>query len=154
MKLRSGIFRHAPLVILLLALVMPRPGVAATFNLTDATIADINAAFDAGALTSERLVELYRARMQAYEQDGPAINAVITYNDNAMINVLWIIKGLADDEGIYQVANPQLKQLAKTACRTSSYDNSKITNTLDCKFKPIEQSIRECSKLFLNQFEE
>jgi amidase len=84
MNHRSGIYRHSPLVILLLALVMPRPGVAETFNLTDATIADINAAFDAGALTSERLVELYRARMQAYEQDGPAINAVITYNDNAL----------------------------------------------------------------------
>lgn len=39
----------------------------------------------------------------------------ITYNDNAMINVLWIIKGLADDEGIYQVVNPQLKREAKTA---------------------------------------
>ena len=36
---------------------------AATFVLTEATTQDINAAFDAGALTSEKLTELYlRAR--------------------------------------------------------------------------------------------
>ncbi len=41
---------------------------AETFELTTATIAEINAAFDAGALTSERLVELCLARIEAYEQ--------------------------------------------------------------------------------------
>jgi predicted outer membrane protein len=35
------------------------------FELTAASIADINAAFDAGVLTSERLVELYLARIAA-----------------------------------------------------------------------------------------
>lgn len=46
------------------------------------------------------------------------------------------------------------KQLAKTACRVISYDNSKIKSTLNCEFKPVEQSIRECCKLFLNEFQE
>lgn len=46
------------------------------------------------------------------------------------------------------------KQLAKTACSSNSYDNSKLKNTLHCEFKPVSVSIRECSKLFLNQFEE
>jgi amidase len=72
------------LMILLATLVILRPATAETFNLTDATIADVNAAFDADKLTSERLVELYRARMQAYDNDGPAINAVITYNEHAL----------------------------------------------------------------------
>jgi amidase len=54
------------------------------FDLTSATIADINAAFDAGALSSERLVELYRARIAAYDNAGPGINAVITLNENAL----------------------------------------------------------------------
>ena len=50
------------------------------FDLQTATIEDINAAFDAGALTSERLVELYLDRIEAYDKQGPNINAVITLN--------------------------------------------------------------------------
>ena len=52
--------------------------------LSTATIEDINAAFDAGTLTSERLVELYLARIAAYDKSGPAINAVIWLNENAL----------------------------------------------------------------------
>ncbi|HET7925067.1 MAG TPA: amidase family protein, partial [Rhodanobacteraceae bacterium] len=57
---------------------------ARVFDLQTATIADINAAFDAGALTSERLVELYLARIAAYDKQGPRINAVITLNAAAL----------------------------------------------------------------------
>jgi len=39
---------------------------AATFNLESATVADINAAFDAGALTSQRLTQLYLNRYLAF----------------------------------------------------------------------------------------
>src|SRR5688572_24769524 len=54
------------------------------FDLTTASIADINAAFDAGALTSERLVRMYLDRIEAYDQAGPKINAVITLNGAAL----------------------------------------------------------------------
>jgi len=54
---------------------------AATFELQSATIGDINAAFDAGALTSEKLVELCLARITAYE---PKLHAVITLNPKAL----------------------------------------------------------------------
>lgn len=54
------------------------------FDLQKATIADINAAIDAGALTSEKLVQLYLARIEAYDKKGPRINAVITMNPNAL----------------------------------------------------------------------
>ena len=57
---------------------------AETLNLTDATIADINAAFDSGALSSEKLVALSLARIEAYDDDGPAINAVLLLNKNAL----------------------------------------------------------------------
>ncbi len=57
---------------------------AAEFDLSTATIGDINAAFDAGALTSEKLVSLYLARIEAYDRKGPAINTVITLNKDAL----------------------------------------------------------------------
>lgn len=57
---------------------------AATFDLSTATLADINAAIDAGALSSEKLVGLYLKRIEAYDKAGPKINAVITLNPKAL----------------------------------------------------------------------
>jgi len=54
---------------------------AASLQLESATIADLNAAFDKGALTSEKLVTLCLARIEAYE---PKLHAVITLNPNAL----------------------------------------------------------------------
>lgn len=51
--------------------------------LSQATVADVQAAFAAGTLTAERLVELYTARIEAYDQRGPALNTVLWYNENA-----------------------------------------------------------------------
>jgi hypothetical protein len=58
--------------------------IAESFELTSATIADINAAFDAGALNSERLVELSLARIAAYDDAGPKLNAVMLLNPGAL----------------------------------------------------------------------
>src|ERR1051325_6628464 len=57
---------------------------AATFELETATIAELNAAFDAGALTSEKLVQLYLARIEAYDQQGPKLNTVLTLAKDAL----------------------------------------------------------------------
>lgn len=57
---------------------------AATFDLQTATVADIQAAMTAGALTSEKLVTLYLKRIEAYDKAGPNINAIITLNPNAL----------------------------------------------------------------------
>ena len=54
------------------------------FELTKASIADINAAFDAGALTSEQLVQMYLDRIAAYDEAGPKINAVLALNADAL----------------------------------------------------------------------
>jgi amidase len=57
---------------------------AGTFDLSTATIADINAAIDAGALSSEKLVALYLKRIDAYDKKGPKVNSVITLNPKAL----------------------------------------------------------------------
>jgi amidase len=54
------------------------------FTLEEATIADITAAFDAGALTCQQLTRLYLNRIAAYDQAGPKINSIITVNPRAM----------------------------------------------------------------------
>lgn len=47
------------------------------FNLETATFADIQAAMDAGALTSVELATLYLNRRAAYDQAGPRLNSVV-----------------------------------------------------------------------------
>lgn len=61
------------------------PGARSTeVSLADATIADLQAAFKAGSLTSEKLTQLYLTRIEAFDKTGPAINTVITLNPNAL----------------------------------------------------------------------
>src|SRR5215510_6562504 len=60
------------------------PAFAKTFDLDSATIADLNAAFDAGTLTAEKLVQLCLARITAFDRSGPALHAVITTNPKAL----------------------------------------------------------------------
>ena len=54
------------------------------FVLEEATIADITAVFEAGALTCRHLTELYLDRIAAYDDDGPQLNSIITVNPRAL----------------------------------------------------------------------
>src|SRR5262245_57646797 len=71
---------------LLAALVLAQaPARAArSLDLDQATIADLNAAFTAGTLTSEQLVQRFLARIEAYDRKGPSIHAVLTLNPKAL----------------------------------------------------------------------
>ncbi|GEM_PF-88201 len=55
-----------------------------TFNLQEATVNDIQKAFHFGALSIEELTQLYLNRIVAYDDQGPAISAVISVNPNAL----------------------------------------------------------------------
>ena len=57
---------------------------ARTIEFDVATIADINAAFDAGTLTSEALTRMCLARIAAYDRKGPSLHAVIALNPKAI----------------------------------------------------------------------
>jgi hypothetical protein len=61
--------------------VAPAARMAAEFNLEEATISDISAAFDAGALTCQRLAQLYVNRINTYD---PNLHLIITVNPNLM----------------------------------------------------------------------
>src|SRR5262245_54668720 len=60
------------------------PARAAGLNIETATITDLNAAFADGTLTSEELLSAYLKRIEAYDKQGPAINAIITLNKKAL----------------------------------------------------------------------
>lgn len=75
---------HKALPALILSLCLTTAAHAATVDLSDATIADLDAAFAKGTLTSEKLVKMYLKRIEAYDKQGPGINAVITLNPKAL----------------------------------------------------------------------
>ncbi|MGE3333143.1 MAG: amidase family protein [Rhodospirillaceae bacterium] len=56
---------------------------AATLDVTKATIPEFQVAYAKG-LTAERVTAAYLARVAAYEETGPAINAIIHMNPNAL----------------------------------------------------------------------
>jgi amidase len=56
---------------------------AAELDITSASIRELNAAMDRGALTSVQLVDRFLARIEAYEAQGPALNALIMVNPQA-----------------------------------------------------------------------
>ena len=54
------------------------------FDVVETTIAEIHSAYASGLLTSRQLTQLYLDRIEAYDQQGPTINAVITLNADAL----------------------------------------------------------------------
>jgi amidase len=65
---------HAPVV-----RAEPKP-----FQVVEATIEDVHAEYKAGRLTAHALVRAYLDRIEAYDKNGPKINAVITINPKAI----------------------------------------------------------------------
>jgi Asp-tRNA(Asn)/Glu-tRNA(Gln) amidotransferase A subunit family amidase len=53
------------------------------FAVEEATIGGIHEAFKAGRLTCRRLVEQYFRRIEVFDKNGPAINAIVTINGEA-----------------------------------------------------------------------
>ncbi|HUR20072.1 MAG TPA: amidase family protein [Vicinamibacterales bacterium] len=69
------------------ATVPPSPANRASgrqFNVYEAGIEALGKALDRGQVTSRQLVTQYLARIEAYDQAGPAINAFISLNPNAL----------------------------------------------------------------------
>ena len=55
-----------------------------TFDLEEATIQDVHAAILSGSLTCVELVQRYLDRIAAYDQAGPALNAFVALNEDAL----------------------------------------------------------------------
>ncbi len=58
----------------------PRSATDTDFEVAEASIADLQAALEDGRVTSAQLVNLYLARIAAYDRAGPALNTIIRLN--------------------------------------------------------------------------
>ena len=54
------------------------------FSIIETTIDHVHAAYKSGELTCRQLVQLYLDRIAAYDKNGPALNAIISLNPDAL----------------------------------------------------------------------
>jgi amidase len=74
-----------PLIVLaLLGVLAPSSRAQAPFQVDETTIADVHAAMRGGTLTCRALVQAYLRRIDAYDKQGPAINALTVVNPDAL----------------------------------------------------------------------
>jgi amidase len=71
-------------LVLIAAVVTPAAQPAASFRVEEASIAEIRAALAAGQLMCRGLVEQYLRRIEAYDKNAPALNAIVLLNPNAL----------------------------------------------------------------------
>lgn len=67
-----------------IALIRPVAAASKRFNVMEATIDSIHAAYENHTLTAHQLVQMYLDRIHAYDQAGPKLNVIITLNPNAL----------------------------------------------------------------------
>jgi amidase len=70
---------------------------AAPFHVEEATIAQIHAALKDGSLTCVGLVQQYLRRIDAYDKKGPAINAIVMVNPDALATAADLDRRFARD---------------------------------------------------------
>jgi len=68
---------------------------AQSFELEEATIADVHAAFLSGDLTCVELVQSYLDRIAAYDKQGPRLNTIATLNPRALEEAARLDEALA-----------------------------------------------------------
>ncbi|PZO54774.1 MAG: amidase [Phormidesmis priestleyi] len=72
---------------------------AISFNLREATVDSIQAGLSSGATTCTDITQKYLNRIQAYDDQGPSLNAIIATNPNAL-------KIAAELDAAYAVSGP------------------------------------------------
>lgn len=70
---------------------------SAAFHVEETTIAQIHAAMQSGSLTCTGLVQQYLRRIDAYDKKGPAVNAIVLVNPDALATAAELDRRFARD---------------------------------------------------------
>src|SRR3954465_14258877 len=82
--MRQASIKSALLLATALALAAPSQAAAPGYDVFEKSIADLQSDLASGRVTSHQLVEAYLARIAAYDQAGPKLNAIVTLNPKAI----------------------------------------------------------------------
>jgi Asp-tRNA(Asn)/Glu-tRNA(Gln) amidotransferase A subunit family amidase len=76
--------RNVMVVVATVGMTSPAPAQPRPFPVVEATIDGVHAAFKARTLTCRALVQTYLDRIEAYDKQGPGLNAIVVVNPNAL----------------------------------------------------------------------
>lgn len=93
------------------------------FELEEATVEGMGAAMRAGDVSCRELVEAYLARIEAYDRQGPTLNAVVTVNPDALDQASAVDAELrsGSDHGPMHGIPVLVKDQVETAGLTTTY---------------------------------
>lgn len=83
-KLSSSRCQSCLLAVALGSLLLAKASEAKEFKLMEATVEDVQKAYQARELSAHQLVQMYLDRITAYDQQGPKINSIINLNPQAL----------------------------------------------------------------------
>ena len=116
------------------------------------SIAQIHAAMFTGKVSARKLVEAYLARIKAYDQTGPALNAVVTINSDALARADQLDAELAKSSkpvgplhGIPMV----VKDCLETADMPTSYGSEIFANYRAEKDATVIAKIKEAGAVII-----
>lgn len=121
------------------------------FDVVEATVDEIHDAMEAGELTSEELVNQYLDRIEAYDQKGPEVNAVITVNEDAAERAAELDETLST-EGLVGPLHgiPVLvKDQAETAGITTTFGSEACTDYVPDTDAAIVTRIKDAGGIVL-----
>jgi Asp-tRNA(Asn)/Glu-tRNA(Gln) amidotransferase A subunit family amidase len=118
--------KSLPRLTVALALALPMKLAAQRFELMEATIASVHAAFGSGRLTCHALVQSYLDRIAAYDKAGPALNAIQFVNPRALeqadsLDGVWRSKG---PRGSLHCVPVLLKDQVETSTMPTTYGSA------------------------------
>ena len=137
----------------LLVLLMFVVGVANAqgFRLLEATINDVHTSLTTGEITCRELVELYLARIEAYDKQGPQLNAIQHLNARALeeadtLDAAFSVSGLV---GPLHCVPVLLKDQVETSDMPTTYGSAVFAEFISGRDATIVTRMKEAGAIIL-----
>jgi len=119
--------------------------------ITELTVAQTHELLERGALTSEALVERYLDRIEAYDDSGPELGAVITVNDNASDRASELDAAFAADGPVGPLHGVPvlLKDQIQTADTVTTYGSEAFAGFVPDDDAELVTRLREAGAIIL-----
>lgn len=155
---RTRTFR--PIRLLLAASLLPTAGLllaapdavfAQDFELQEATIAEVHAAFLSGELTCGELVQGYLDRIEAYDQRGPRLNTIANLNPAALDEAARLDQALASGglSGPLHCIPVLLKDQVETRDMPTTYGSALFADFVSSRDATIVTRMKDAGALII-----
>ena len=140
-----GILAHVP------PLFVPHPLQAQSFQLEEATIAEVHAAFLSGELTCVALVQAYFDRIAAYDQQGPRLNTIANLNPRALDEAAGLDDALSSSglTGPLHCIPVLLKDQVETSDMPTTYGSALFADFVPDRDATIVTRMKDAGALIL-----